>query len=79
MLKKVKKLLFSRVFIVGLLIVLQLCIVLLAVLEFTKYFVYYYLVTYILGIVYMLRIISHGMNMAYKKGVRRARTMGLLA
>jgi len=66
MLKKVKKLLFSRVFIVGLLIALQLCIVLLAVLEFTKYFVYYYLVTYILGIVYMLRIISHGMNMAYK-------------
>jgi len=66
MLKKLKRLLLSRVFIVGLLIALQFAVILVTVIEFSRYFVYYYFVTYILGIVYMLRIIYQERNMAYK-------------
>lgn len=66
MLKKLKKLAFSRVFIVGLLIAVQFVIILLAALEFTKYFVFYYIVFFLLGIVYVLRVIHTNQNMAYK-------------
>lgn len=64
--KRLKKLLFSRVFVVGVFIAIQLALILIAVIGFSKYFLYYYLVTYLLGLAYILRIIHDDRNMAYK-------------
>lgn len=66
MLKKLKKLVFSRVFIVGLLIAIQLLMIFMVAIEFTKYFVLYYIVTVILALVFVLKIINTTQNMAYK-------------
>ncbi|MGN1410583.1 MAG: cardiolipin synthase [Eubacteriales bacterium] len=66
MLKKLKKLVFSRVFIVGLLIAIQLLMIFMVAIEFTKYFVLYYIVTVLLALVYVLKIINTNQNMAYK-------------
>lgn len=66
MLKKLKKLAFSRVFIVGLLIAAQLLLVLMAALEFTKYFVFYYIISFVLALGFVLKIINTNQNMAYK-------------
>lgn len=66
MLKKLKKLAFSRVFIVGLLIAAQLFLMLFAAIQFTKYFVFYYILTLALAVGFVLRIINTKQNMAYK-------------
>lgn len=64
--KKLKKIAFSRVFPVGLLILIQFVMIFVAAIEFTKYFVVYYTLSYILGIVFVLKIISEKQTMAYK-------------
>lgn len=66
MLKKLRKLAFNRVFIVGFFIALQFFIILSIVLELSEYFVFYYTAATILGIVVSLRIIYTNQNMAYK-------------
>ncbi len=66
MLKRLKKLAFSRVFIVGVTIALQFMLIMLAAIEFTKYFVLYYALSLILAAVYVLRVIHKNQNMAYK-------------
>lgn len=66
MIQKLKKLAFSRVFIVGLLIAAQLFLILMAALEFTKYFVFYYIISFVLALGFVLRIIDTKLNMAYK-------------
>ncbi|MBE6541622.1 MAG: cardiolipin synthase [Ruminococcaceae bacterium] len=64
--KKLRKLARSRVFIVGSLILVQFAIILVAALGFTRYFVVYYSMSYILGIVFVLKVISKKQTMAYK-------------
>lgn len=64
--KKLKKLVFSRVFVVGTLIALQLLMLLVMVLEFSKYFVVYYTVMFVLEFAFVLKIIYTNQNMAYK-------------
>ncbi len=66
MLKRLKKLAFSRVFIVGALIALQFLLILIAAIEFTTYFVLYYSISLILAAIYVLRVIHKNQNMAYK-------------
>lgn len=64
--KKLKKIAFSRVIPVGLLILIQFVIIFVAAIEFTRYFVVYFTLSYILGIVFVLKIISEKQTMAYK-------------
>lgn len=66
MIKKLKKLVFSRVFIVGFLIAVQLVMIMLAALEFIEYFVVYYIVMAVLALAFVLKIIHTDRNMAYK-------------
>lgn len=64
--KKLKKLIFSRVFVVGVLILMQLLMILSMTIEFTKYFIVYYAVMFVLAFVFVLKIINTNQNMAYK-------------
>ena len=64
--KKLKKIARSRVLIVGFLILIQFGLIMLAALEFTKYFVVYYSLAYVIGIIFVLRVISKKQTMAYK-------------
>ncbi|MDD6879886.1 MAG: phospholipase D-like domain-containing protein, partial [bacterium] len=66
MLKKLKKLAFSRVFIVGLLILLQFAIILFAAVQFSRYFVLYSVAANILAIIFFIKIINTDQNMAFK-------------
>ncbi len=66
MLKRLKRLAFSRVFIVGILIALQFFILFYAAIGFTKYFVFYYVVSFLLACLFVLRIVHSPQNMAYK-------------
>ncbi len=64
--RKLKKLAFNRVVIVGFFIALQFFIIFSAIVQFSKYFVLYYTVFTILAVVFVLRIINTNQNMAYK-------------
>ncbi len=64
--QRLKKLIFSRVFVVGVLILLQLLMILVMTVEFTRYFIFYYVIMFVLGFVFVLRIINTTQNMAYK-------------
>ncbi len=64
--KKLKKLIFSRVFVVGALILFQLFMIFSMAVEFTKYFVFYYVIMFVLEFVFVLKIINTNQNMAYK-------------
>ncbi len=66
MLKKLKKLAFSRVFIVGIFIILQFALIFTASIQFTKYFILYYAISYILAFVFVLNIINTNQHTAYK-------------
>ncbi len=66
MVKKLKRLLFSRVFIVGFFIAIQLALILSVAVEFTKYFILYYIVMSAVAISFVLRIIYTNQHMAYK-------------
>lgn len=66
MLKQLKKLAFSRMGIVGILIVLQLALIFVAAIEFSRYFVFYSVAVFILAIVFFIKIINTDQNMAYK-------------
>jgi cardiolipin synthase len=66
MLKKLRKLAFSRVFVVGIFIILQFFLIFSAALQFTKYFVVYYALSLALTFVFVLRIINTNQRMAYK-------------
>ena len=66
MLKKLRKLAFSRVFVVGIFIILQFLMIFTAALEFTKYFVVYYAVSFSVAFVFVLWIINTRQRMAYK-------------
>ena len=64
--KKLKKLIFSRVFVVGVLILMQLLMILSMTIEFTKCFIVYYAAMFVLAFVFVLKIINTNQNMAYK-------------
>jgi cardiolipin synthase A/B len=64
--QRLKKLIFSRVFVVGILILAQLLMILVMTVEFTRYFVFYYAVMFVMGFVFVLKIINTNQNMAYK-------------
>lgn len=64
--KKILKLLFSRIFIVGSLIVLQVALLIYAFLKLSQYFTYIYLLFMVLGIITVLWIISRNESTSYK-------------
>lgn len=66
MLKKLKKLAFSRMFIIGLLILMQFFVILVAAIEFTRYFILYYTVAYIVALIFVLLMINSNQRTAYK-------------
>ena len=66
MLKKLKKIAFSRVFIVSLLILIQFLIIFLFLAQFRKYFFFYYTADFILSLIFAIRITDIDSNMAYK-------------
>ena len=66
MLKKLKKLAFSRVFIVGLLIALQFAVILVASIQFRRFFIVYYFVSFILSLTFTLKVLNTNQNIAYK-------------
>lgn len=66
MLNKLKKLAESRVFIVGLLILVQLMIILVVTIQFSRYYMWYSFLSSVLTIIFVLRIINIKQNMAYK-------------
>lgn len=66
MLKKLRKLAFSRMFVVGFFIFIQFFLIFSAALEFTKYFVVYYAVSFVIAFAFVLRIINTNQRMAYK-------------
>lgn len=64
--KKLLKLLFSRIVMVSFLILLQLLLVLVAAFRFTEYFVYYYLASTVIAICLTLRIVNRKDAAEYK-------------
>ena len=64
--KKAFRFIFSRPFFTGLFIVLQLCALLLVVLVLNEYFLLFYAVSLLLGVVLVLYIVSRNGNPAYK-------------
>jgi len=64
--KKLLGLLFSRVFIVGPLILLQVFALVMVIWRFSNYFVYFYAICTLLSVVALLRILSGKTNPAYK-------------
>ncbi len=66
MIKKLKQMAFSRLGIVGIMILLQFALIVLAAIEFTRYFIVYYTVMLVFEIIFMLKIIDTDQNMAYK-------------
>ncbi len=64
--KKLFKLLFSRIVIVSLLILLQIFVIFLVAIRFTEYFVYYYLAALLLALVLTLRIVNRRDAVEYK-------------
>ena len=63
---KYLKMLTHRVVLVGILLLLQLCLIFALVLRFKEYFVYFYLVNTIVSILIVLNIINGRSNPAYK-------------
>ena len=66
MLKKILNVVTHRVFIVSLLILLQIIFILSIVLDFNDYYVYYYVLSEILGILMTFYIIGGNSNPGYK-------------
>jgi len=64
--KRLLKIIFSRVTIVSLLILLQLLIILVTAFRFTEYFVYYYLSATVLALILTLRIVNRKDAAEYK-------------
>ena len=64
--KKALRFVFSRPFFTGLFIILQLCALLLVVLVLNEYFLLFYTVSLLLGVVLVLYIVSRNGNPAYK-------------
>ncbi|MGM9652831.1 MAG: cardiolipin synthase [Eubacteriales bacterium] len=64
--KKLLKIMFSRIMVVSLLILLQLMVVLVAAFRFTEYFVYYYLSATALALCLTLRIVNRKDAAEYK-------------
>ena len=63
---KLKKLIFSRFFVVAILILVQFLILFVTSVQFSRYFVYYYLFAVAVSLVVVLRVVSSKRNMAYK-------------
>ena len=66
MIKNLKKLIFSRVFIVWLLILIQFALILVAAIQFSRYFVFYTAAAFILAFIFFIKILNTDQNMAYK-------------
>ncbi len=64
--KKILRIIFSRVTVVSVLILVQLLILLVAALRFTEYFVYYYLASTVAAVVLTLRIVNRKDAAEYK-------------
>lgn len=64
--KKLLKLLFSRVFILGIPILLQAFAIVMVTWRFSSYFVYFYSICTLLSVIALLRILSAKTNPAYK-------------
>ncbi len=63
---KLRKLIFSRFFVVAILILVQFLILFVTSVQFSRYFVYYYLFAAAVSLVVVLRVVSSKRNMAYK-------------
>lgn len=63
---RIKKLIFSRFFIVGLLIFVQLALLFITTVQFSYYFVFFYLSASIISLLVVLRIVNSDRNLAYK-------------
>ena len=66
MIKKLIKFLTHRIFIVGVLLLIQLLILVLIVSKFEEYSWYFYIFFYIIGILVFLKIINGNANPSYK-------------
>ncbi len=66
--KKLLKLLFNRVFLVGIPIMIQIFALLTVISRFSNYFIYFYAICTLLSVVALLRILSGKTNPAYKIG-----------
>lgn len=64
--KKLLKLLFNRIFLVGLPILIQIFALVMFILRFSSYFVYFYAFCTLLSVIAVLRILSGKTNPAYK-------------
>lgn len=64
--RKLKKLFGSRLFIYGMLVLFQLAVIFFAVIGLRQYFVLYSFVSLLLGAFFVVKIINHDQNMAYK-------------
>ncbi len=64
--KKLLKLLFSRVFILGIPILLQAFAIVMVIWRFSSYFVYFYSICTLLSVIALIRILSGRTNPAYK-------------
>ena len=66
MLKKILKFLTHRIFIVGMLLILQLIVLVIILNKFEEYGWYFYIFFYIIGILVLLKIINGNANPSYK-------------
>ncbi len=66
--KKLLKLLFNRVFLVGVPIIIQILALVMVIWRFSNYFIYFYAICTLLSVVALLRILSGKTNSAYKIG-----------
>ena len=66
MLKKILDFLTHRIFIVGVLLIIQLVILVLILNKFEEYGYYFYFFFYIIGILVLLKIINGNANPSYK-------------
>ena len=66
MIKKVLKFLTHRIFIVGVLLLIQLLVLILILNKFEEYGWYFYIFFYVIGILVLLKIINGNANPSYK-------------
>ena len=64
--KKILKLLFHRIFLIGFLIFLQASILIFIIIRFSEYFIYFYSFSLVLSMVVVLWILNNRSNPSYK-------------
>lgn len=66
MLKQLKKMLFSRMGLVGVLIAFQIAIILVMVIEFSRYYLIYSVAVFVLAVLFFIKIMNADQSTAYK-------------